>query len=216
MKEKYIVKFEFSTGKSATLCLESKYAPKTVEHFVSLIEKGVLNGTIFHRVIEDFMIQGGGYKIEENSLVEVEGVESVVGEFNSNGFSYSVKTARHCLGLTNNIYLKPNTAYKLSLFRTDNNVNNYPRTYIYNINNDGTYILNKEKGTTGRLELEFTTVETGIIALGLGVGNDSNGATGTIENIMISETTYNYVPSGRWLKVKNIGKNKFNYSNIDN
>ena len=96
MKEKYIVKFEFSTGKSATLCLESKHAPKTVEHFVSLIEKGVLNGTIFHRVIEDFMIQGGGYKIEENSLVELEGIESVVGEFNSNGFENNLK---HELGV---------------------------------------------------------------------------------------------------------------------
>ena len=96
MKEKYIVKFEFSTGKSATLCLESKYAPKTVEHFVSLIEKGVLNGTIFHRIIEDFMIQGGGYKIEENSLIEVEGVESVDGEFKSNGFENNLK---HELGV---------------------------------------------------------------------------------------------------------------------
>lgn len=41
--------------------LEPDKAPKTVTNFVSYVEAGHYNGTIFHRVINDFMIQGGGF-----------------------------------------------------------------------------------------------------------------------------------------------------------
>jgi len=36
-------------------------APKSVENFLTYVKEGFYNGTIFHRVIKDFMIQGGGY-----------------------------------------------------------------------------------------------------------------------------------------------------------
>lgn len=46
--------------------LYPKEAPKTVENFLSYVEEGFYNGTVFHRVIEGFMIQGGGFDIEGN------------------------------------------------------------------------------------------------------------------------------------------------------
>ena len=44
-----------------TLALNEEKAPKTVANFKSYVEAGHYDGTIFHRVIKDFMIQGGGF-----------------------------------------------------------------------------------------------------------------------------------------------------------
>ncbi|HET7866057.1 MAG TPA: peptidylprolyl isomerase, partial [Burkholderiaceae bacterium] len=41
--------------------LDAKKAPKSVENFMQYVKAGHYNGTIFHRVIDGFMIQGGGY-----------------------------------------------------------------------------------------------------------------------------------------------------------
>jgi len=45
-----------------SLELDAEKAPKTVANFISYVEAGHYDGTIFHRVIKDFMIQGGGMK----------------------------------------------------------------------------------------------------------------------------------------------------------
>jgi len=44
-----------------TLALDAANAPKTVENFLSYVSSGFYDGTIFHRVIDNFMIQGGGF-----------------------------------------------------------------------------------------------------------------------------------------------------------
>ena len=44
-----------------TLELDADIAPKTVENFLSYVSNGFYDGTIFHRVINNFMVQGGGF-----------------------------------------------------------------------------------------------------------------------------------------------------------
>jgi peptidyl-prolyl cis-trans isomerase B (cyclophilin B) len=43
-----------------TLTLDAAKAPKTVANFLAYVKSGHYDGTIFHRVIDNFMIQGGG------------------------------------------------------------------------------------------------------------------------------------------------------------
>ena len=45
-----------------TLELDAAKAPATVENFLSYVKSGHFNNTIFHRVIDGFMIQGGGFE----------------------------------------------------------------------------------------------------------------------------------------------------------
>lgn len=54
------VKLTTSKG-DIVLELDEAKAPVTVKNFISYVNSGFYNGTIFHRVISNFMIQGGGY-----------------------------------------------------------------------------------------------------------------------------------------------------------
>ena len=62
-------------------------APNTVRNFMSLVNKVFYNGLIFHRVINDFMIQGG---CPEGTGTGGPGY-SIVGEFAQNGFENDLK-----------------------------------------------------------------------------------------------------------------------------
>ncbi len=72
----YVATFE-TGGKKIVVDLFPKDAPKTVNNFVFLAREGFYDGTVFHRVIPDFMVQGGdptgtgrggpGYKFEDET-----------------------------------------------------------------------------------------------------------------------------------------------------
>ena len=57
---KPIVTFKTNMGQF-TVQLEPKSAPKTVANFLQYVAEGHYDGTIFHRVIAKFMVQGGGF-----------------------------------------------------------------------------------------------------------------------------------------------------------
>ena len=56
-----MVKFTTSLG-AFTLTLNADKAPKTVENFLAYVKAGHYDKTVFHRVIKNFMIQGGGFE----------------------------------------------------------------------------------------------------------------------------------------------------------
>lgn len=59
------VLLETSMG-NITVELAPERAPITVRNFLAYVEKGHYDGTIFHRVIPGFMIQGGGFTADMN------------------------------------------------------------------------------------------------------------------------------------------------------
>lgn len=82
-----VVTIEMENGSKIKLELYPQIAPNTVNNFVSLVKKGFYNGTIFHRVIPGFMIQGGD---PEGTGMGGPGY-SIKGEFSANGFRNNLK-----------------------------------------------------------------------------------------------------------------------------
>jgi len=66
------VKIETTEG-NIVLELDGRQAPITVGHFLELVDKGFYDGLIFHRVMPDFMVQGGAYtpglKLKEDDVM---------------------------------------------------------------------------------------------------------------------------------------------------
>ncbi len=70
-----MVRIETNMG-TMVLELDSEKAPKTAENFASYVREGFYDGTIFHRVIDGFMIQGGGFDDQMNQKETKEPVEN--------------------------------------------------------------------------------------------------------------------------------------------
>lgn len=87
MAKNPIVTIKMADGGIMKLELYPDIAPKTVENFVSLVQKNFYDGLIFHRVIKGFMIQGGD---PEGTGCGGPGY-SIPGEFSANGFENNLK-----------------------------------------------------------------------------------------------------------------------------
>jgi len=88
------VKLATSMG-DIVLELDKDKAPKTVENFVQYVKDGHYDGTVFHRVIEGFMIQGGGMKpdLSEKRTRAPIALESHNGLSNARGTVAMARTA---------------------------------------------------------------------------------------------------------------------------
>lgn len=95
---------EMENGATMSGELYEDIAPKSVENFVELCEKGFYDGLIFHRVIPGFMIQGG---CPDGTGMGDPGY-SIPGEFSSNGFKNDLKHTRGVLSMARS--MNPNSA----------------------------------------------------------------------------------------------------------
>ena len=82
-----VVRIELENKKRIVIELYPEIAKNTVNNFISLVMKGFYDGTIFHRVIEKFMIQGGD---PQGTGIGGPGYH-IVGEFSNNGFDNPLK-----------------------------------------------------------------------------------------------------------------------------
>jgi len=84
--------------------LRSDVAPVSVANFKKLIKAKFYDGTIFHRVIEDFMIQGGGLTATPDAdgtgiTYDEKPADTIFGEFSSNGFENNLYHIRGVLSM---------------------------------------------------------------------------------------------------------------------
>ena len=87
MAQNPIVTFEMENGDIMKAELYPEIAPNTVSNFISLADSGFYDGLIFHRVIKNFMIQGGD---PEGTGMGGPGY-GIKGEFSQNGFTNDLK-----------------------------------------------------------------------------------------------------------------------------
>ena len=86
-----IVTVEMENGKSFKIELYPEYAPQTVANFVSLVKDGFYDGLTFHRVVKDFMAQGG-----DPEGTGMGGCDYAIrGEFSANGFAQNTLKHEH-------------------------------------------------------------------------------------------------------------------------
>lgn len=90
-----IVTIEMENKGKIKIELHKDIAPNTVKNFISLIEKGFYDGTIFHRVIPGFMVQGGD---PDGTGMGGPGY-SIKGEFSSNGFENNLSHDRGVISM---------------------------------------------------------------------------------------------------------------------
>ena len=99
-----IVTIEMENGDIMKAELYPEIAPNTVNNFISLVKKGFYDGTIFHRVIYGFMLQGGD---PEGTGMGGPGY-SIRGEFTGNGFKNDLKHTPGVLSMART--MQPNSA----------------------------------------------------------------------------------------------------------
>ena len=100
--------------------LYPEQAPETVANFITLANRGFYNGLTFHRVVKDFMIQGGDKKGTGSGSAELSDLKdggeekdySIKGEFVANGVNNTLKFDEGVIGMARNDYTQYSSSLK--------------------------------------------------------------------------------------------------------
>ena len=102
------------------IALDAAKAPISAANFLSYVNKKHYDGTLFHRVIDGFMIQGGGFKLEGKNIIEKETGKGIVNESNN-----GLKNDRGTIAMARTS--DPNSATTQFFINVvDNNMLNFP------------------------------------------------------------------------------------------
>lgn len=94
------IKIVLEDGREMKADLYPHVAPLSVENFVKLVNEKFYDGMIFHRCIDGFMIQGGGYdKTFYDGNFNQKETDSIKGEFKQNGVENNLKHTRGVLSM---------------------------------------------------------------------------------------------------------------------
>ena len=94
-RETVTVKMTVRDYGEVTILLDATTAPVTVANFTKLVSEGFYNGLTFHRVIKNFMIQGGDPSADGTGGSD----EEIFGEFSSNGHPNDIKHIRGVISM---------------------------------------------------------------------------------------------------------------------
>lgn len=139
--------------------LNEEKAPVTVENFLKYVEMDHYSGTVFHRVMGNFMIQGGGFALENGKLVEKPTGNGIKNE-SDNGLRNEVGTIAMARRTD------PDSATAQFYINVENNeMLNFPNGGGYAVFGkviEGMDVINKIKGVeTGQAEITMLHPQTG-------------------------------------------------------
>jgi peptidyl-prolyl cis-trans isomerase A (cyclophilin A) len=139
--------------------LNAEKAPVTVENFLGYVAKKHYDGTVFHRVIDGFMIQGGGFAVENGKLVE-----KTTGKGIKNEGQNGLKNDRGTIAMARTA--DPNSATAQFFINVSDNAGlNYPSNGGYAVFGkvtEGMDVVDKIKAVaTGQKELTMRHPATG-------------------------------------------------------
>lgn len=80
--------------------LYDEVAPISVDNFLKLVDSNFYTDIVFHRIIKDFMAQTGGYKVNDNTIEDVDiNINPIKGEFKSNGVENNLKHTKGIISM---------------------------------------------------------------------------------------------------------------------